>query len=247
MLLLFLLTIRVINIHAQEEKLPGLYINGYIIDNANVALVDKDFFKTDFQLLLSDTSFEVVGFRITWSTENTIEERRVEGPWVRITGSFISLASIPAEMPVTFENILVRKRRRVSAGIDSAFQIKSFYVTTTDAETSRQHRKNLAPCTAFLASHGGKEILWVRELLSGDLVLKLSDPSYTLVGAELEIVVGDDLFYVPISGDRVGLNHPEAGQYLRRFKPGSSVIFTKIKATKDGKTYILKNVNVFFK
>jgi hypothetical protein len=241
-LLLAMLPVMIAGAQTIQKAPVVAFING----NPNISLVDKDFFKTDFEVQLSDSSLEIVSFFITWHTEDAIHARPVKGSIVRIGGDFSRLSDLSLKAPVTFENIKVRKRQAVAAA-DTSFSVPPFYVTTTDAETARRHRQNLAPCYPFLASHGGKDILWVRELLSGDFILKLSDPSYTIVGADMEIFAAGQSYDVPLSGDRVGINHPVAGPHIRRFAPGSSLLFTNVKASKNGKIYDLKNVNVYIR
>jgi hypothetical protein len=208
--------------------------------------LESSFFTRDFEITVSDSSYKVVSFTITWDSQNGdtafIHERVYRGNTVKMkkVDNGYEDVIIPPATAITIENVWVKK------GNDSC-KSAGLAVYLCDAATAEKEKQYI-PCVARVQGLGRNASVYSSFFLR-DFSLELSDPSYSISSFDIatEDTETGDLTTATIKGNRILIMQPENLRVVSKLGRGSVLTFENIIVNKNGRTYKVRPTVLYIK
>jgi hypothetical protein len=156
---------------------PQFEVTAFISGHQYQDFFDKDFFKNDFTLTLSDTTFTIAGFRISWTDRKSIFAAPVRGNKVPMIEKNYSLNQLDTGLYVAFDCITIRKN-------NGYYKVPSFIVNTTTASRAALMRKDLPEFSVYIAGYKNNNTA-SHTIFRSDLQLQVSDTTYKIIDFEI--------------------------------------------------------------
>lgn len=219
---------------------PQFEVTAFISDHQYQGFFDKDFFKNDFTLALSDTTFTIAGFRISWTDNKSIFAAPIRGNKVPVIEKNYSLNKLDTGLYVAFDCITIQKN-------NSYYKVPSFIVNTTTANRAELIRKDIPVCYTYIAGYRNNNSA-SHTIFRSDLLLQLTDSSYKIIDFEITWDDGEsDLQSAKFHGNKILVNRDLITSSLKRLIPGSTVTIENIRVEKNGKIYKAKDMVMYLK
>lgn len=234
-------------VQAQADSVPQrlfmhetvtVFIKGRPYQNT----IEKDFFKNDFDLALSDTTFKIVRYLATWDdTLGKLHAMPVDGAHMMANVPGQSLGALGNV--IAFERVIIMDTKK-----REFFAAPTFVVNLSDVATADKAREGLAFCDAFLTGYKNQVNLSYA-VFQTDQFVELTDTSYHLTGFDLELEdeKEGEIVKTHIKGNRIPVEKDDVTRLLKRLRTGDSVIIKNIKAEKDGETFNVKDLVIYIK
>jgi len=212
------------------------FIKGYQFENG----IDKDILKNDFELGLSDTSYVIVHFSVSWEIGESIYVRTVTGNHVSVTGNFGTLTQIDTGTAVVFDNIVIRKGQ-------TFYWAPAFIAEAITSAQADAWKKDLAPCLVYIVGYKNNNTA-PYTIFANDLLLQSSDPSYSIKSfvVSWDRTAGD-WASATFQGNKLTVEQNNNSSLFTDLRPGSTITIDGIKVEKDGKIYKVKPVVMYLR
>jgi hypothetical protein len=213
------------------------FISGHQYEN----YFDKDLFKKDFNLALSDSTYTIVSYNVSWDhKQSVIYSVVIKGSHVPVTEKNYTLNDLDTGSAVAFDCITIKKGKVV-------YMAPAFVAYTTTTGRAEQLRKNIVPCVAYIQGYKNNNSA-PYTLFRNDLVLQLSDSSYKIIDFVLTWDNEDgELISAVFSGNKILVNRDAKTDLSRKLRPGSTVTIDNIRVEKNGKLYKAKSFVMYLK
>jgi hypothetical protein len=220
---------------SSAKRLPGemppvAFIKGHRYEHK----LSNQLFKKDFELALSDSSYEIISFHVNWDDNltNVITQKINYGPVVKMPGFDPTLATIPVNSIGFFEKIAVKKNGQLSYA-------RSFIYKVVSDQELENYLATLARCeVASLGTYQNGTNITAPVYFNNSLEVTLTDPGYSIISFELEVADrSGDFFTTVITSKTIELDKDDVTRKLRSLTRGCFVGLNKIKLFKDGKIY----------
>jgi hypothetical protein len=209
---------------------PVAFIKGHRYEQK----ISAELFKKDFELALSDSSYEIVSFVVNWddSVTNIISEKLNYGSVVKMPEFDPTLATISVNSVGFFEKIVIKKNGQL-------YYACSFVYKVAGKQELEKYLKTLARCeVASLGTYQNSSTIVSPVYFNNSLELILTDPSYSIVSFELEVADrSGDYATTTINSKTIELDKDGVTRKLRSLTAGCFVGLSKIKLSKNGKIY----------
>lgn len=243
--ILFIFLVSYLQSRSQADSIPPrppmldevvAFVKGYPYQT----LIEKNFFFNDFDLALSDTSYQLVRYVASWDdTSGNIHVRPVKGS--RLIADLPGYLLTELGMMIAFEQIIISRDKKY-------YRVRPFVITPTDSVTAENARGDLALCDAWLAGYKGQSSLGYT-IFSKDTMLELTDTSYLL--KDFDLVMQDEqeheIVKTHITGNRIMVEKDEVTRLLKRLRPGDTVEIVNIRAEKNSKIYKVHPLTIYIK
>ena len=244
-LILFITVAAFLETRGQMDSIPPrppmqqgvtAFVEGYPYQS----IIEKSFFTNDFNLALSDSSYKLVRYLVSWAdTSGRIHAFPVTGSLMMANHPDHSLGELDAL--IAFEQIIITRDKKF-------YRVPAFVITLADRATAEKAREDLALCQAWIAGYKQQSTLSYT-VFSKDVLLELSDPSYQLV--DFDMVMEDEqegeTVKTRIKGGLVRIEKDEVTRLLKRLRPGDTILFENIRAEKDGNLYRVQPLTIYIK
>jgi hypothetical protein len=194
--------------------------------------LESDVLRNEFSLSLTDTTFELVGFRASWSDQNSIYSAVISGDAFSQKKDTYNLKQIQPNDFVSFDCITIKKAGKY-------YRIPSFVSYATTLDIAQQKRKNKPVCYSTIRGfYSGDNVS--HTAFQTDHTIELSDTSYTILDYET-------IHSVTYTGNRLLVNRDATSALLKKLIPGNTVTIENIKIEKAGKIYRATDIVMYIK
>jgi len=215
------------------------HIKGHLYESN----IERDFFQNNFELVLSDTSYKIAKYNISWTAGDQytvyIFQKLIKGPKMVIGPANDSL--VKSDGILAFDNIIIQK------GMDY-YKVPAFVIYLSEPSVAIKKREHLALCYAYVSGSRNNNLM-VASAVSKGLTIELTDTVYKMVSfdAELEDPTSGEIFKFKIKGNALLPEENNVKSLLTKQSPGCTIIIDNIKAEKDGKLYSVNSLPIYLK
>jgi hypothetical protein len=203
--------------------------------------LESDVLRNEFSLSLTDTTFELVGFRASWSDQISIYEAVIAGDVFSQKKDTYNLKKIQPTDYVAFDCITVKKAGKY-------YRIPSFVSYATTLDIAQQKRINKPVCYSTIKGfYSGDKVS--HSAFQADHTIELSDTSYKILDFTVmwDDINDEKIHSVTYKGNRLLVNRDATSALLKKLIPGNTVTIENIKIEKAGKIYRATDIIMYIK